>query len=112
MPAYVLQGNRKLSILHARLRNNCRELNGDLYPNHLRNDSICACGNSNESSLHFLLECERFGNQRILMFRETKPFHPLSVNYLLFGKSNLSNDENTLLFQAVHRYIKNTKRFV
>ena len=29
-----------------------------------------------------------------------------------FGKPNLSNDDNTLLFQAVHRYIKNTKRFV
>ena len=26
--------------------------------------------------------------------------------YLLFGKTNLSNDENTLLFRAVHRYIK------
>ena len=112
VPAYFLQGNRKFSILHARLRNNCSDLNGDLYLNHLRNDSICACGNSNESSLHFLLECERFSNQRILMFRETRPFHPLSVNYLLFGKPNLSNDENTLLFQAVHRYIKNTKRFV
>ena len=112
VPAYFLQGNRKFSILHARLRNNCSDLNGDLYLNHLRNDSICACGNSNESSLHFLLECERFSNQRILMFRETRPFHPLSVNYLLFGKPNLSNDENTLLFQAVLRYIKNTKRFV
>ena len=93
VPAYFLQGNRKLSILHARLRNNCSDLNGDLYLNHSRNDSICACGNSNESSLHFLLECERFSNQRILMFRETRPFHPLSVNYLLFGKPNLSNDK-------------------
>ena len=26
--------------------------------------------------------------------------------YLLFGKTNLSNDENTLLFRAVYRYIK------
>ena len=43
---------------------------------------------------------------KILLLRETRPFHPLSVNYLLFGKPNLSNDENTLLFLAVHRYIK------
>ena len=56
---------------------------------------------SYESSLHFLLKCERFSNRRILMFRETRHFHPLSVNYLLFGKPNLPNDENTLLFQAV-----------
>ena len=74
--------------------------------NHLRNDSISACGNSNGSSLHFLLECERFSTQRILMFRETRPFHPLSVNYIHFGNPNLSNDENTVLFQTVHRYIK------
>ena len=53
--------------------------------------------------LERVLEWKRFSNQRILMF---------SVNYLLFGKPNLSNDENTLLFQAVHRYIKNTKRFL
>ena len=59
-----------------------------------------------------VLEYKRFSNQRILMFRETRPFHPLSVNYLLFGNPILSNDDNTLLFQAVHRYIKNTKRFV
>ena len=99
------------SILHARLRNNCSDLNEDLYLNHLQSDGICACGNNNESALHFFLECERFNDQRILMFRETRLFHPLSVNYLLFGKPNISNEENFLLFQAFQRYIKNTKRF-
>ena len=33
--AYFLQENRKLLILHARARNNCSDLNGDLYLNHL-----------------------------------------------------------------------------
>ena len=78
----------------------------------IRNDSFCACGNSNELSLHFLPGCEEFSNQRILTFRETRPFHPLSVNYLLFGRPNFTNEENTFLFQAVYRYIKNTKRFI
>ena len=50
--------------------------------------------------------CERFNDERILMFRETRLFHPLSVNYLLFGKPSISNEENFLLFQAVQRYIK------
>ena len=35
VPIYYIQGNRKLSILHARLRNHCSNLNLDLYNNHI-----------------------------------------------------------------------------
>ena len=73
------------------------DLNEDRYFNNLRSDGVCACGNNNEFPLRFFLECERFNDQRILMFRETRLFHPLSVNYLLFGKPNISNEENFLL---------------
>ena len=33
--AHFLQGNRKLLILYARIRNNCSDLDRDLYLNHL-----------------------------------------------------------------------------
>ena len=36
-------GNRYISVLHARLRNNCSHLNEDLYINHLRLDPMCDC---------------------------------------------------------------------
>ena len=42
IPDYFLKGKKKLSILHARLRSNCSDLNEDLYLNHLWSDGICA----------------------------------------------------------------------
>ena len=45
------------------------------------------------------------------MFHETRKYHPLSLNALLYGKSSLSDDDNFILFQAVQQYIKDTRRF-
>ena len=39
VPIFYLAGNRRLSLLHARLRNTCSNLNYDLFLNHLRLDS-------------------------------------------------------------------------
>ena len=46
-------GNRYLSIIHARIRNNCSNLNNDLFLNHLKSDPICACGTGAEDAEHF-----------------------------------------------------------
>ena len=43
VPKYFIDGKRKFSIIHARLRNLCSNLNYDLFYNHLRPDSICDC---------------------------------------------------------------------
>ena len=45
-------GNRYISVLHARLRNNCSHLNEDLYMNYLRLDPICDCNNGVENAEH------------------------------------------------------------
>ena len=45
------------------------------------------------------------------MFRETHSFHPLNLNKLLTGDSNLTIENNAKIFEAVQKYIKNTKRF-
>lgn len=36
---------------------------------------------------------------------------PISLNLLLFGDSNISYANNMKLFDCVHRYISQTKRF-
>ena len=46
-------------------------------------------------------ECANYSNLREIMFRQTRKYHPLSLNTVLFGKSTLSDDDNVLLFQAV-----------
>ena len=50
-------------------------------------------------------------NQRVTLFRSTRFVHPLSIDKVLFGDSNISIEENISLFKAVHQYIKDTRRF-
>ena len=64
-PSYFMKGQRRLSVLHARIRNNCSDLNRDLYQNHLTNDPSCSCGNDNENALHYFFECENYTYARI-----------------------------------------------
>ena len=83
-------GNRNISVLHARLRNNCSNLNEDLYQTHLRLDPMCECGNEIENAEHYFFKCSRYKDIRAWLFRATRAFHPLSVRKLLFGIANLS----------------------
>ena len=59
VPIYYIQGNRKLSVLHARLRYHCINLNLDLYNNHIQDHPLCGCLSNVESAEHFF-ECTRF----------------------------------------------------
>ena len=79
---------------------------------HLRLDPICDCysGVKNAEHFFFFFNCYRFSDLRISLFRATRQFHPLSIDKILFGSANLPFDQNCLLFEAVHTYIKNTKR--
>ena len=53
IPNIYCIGNRNISVLHARLRNKCSNLNEDLYQNHLRLDPMCECGNESENAKHY-----------------------------------------------------------
>ena len=89
VPRHYLTGPRKLSVLHTRLRNNCSNLNFDLYSSHLSAYPDCKCGAISEDTELYFSQCVNFTEMRIKMFR----FHPLSVNLLLFGSDNLNYDE-------------------
>ena len=60
VPSYYMQGNRRLSILHARLRNNCSDFNNDLYMNHLTASPACTVGEGIENAEHYFFNCNRF----------------------------------------------------
>lgn len=111
VPAYFISGSRTFSVYHARLRNNCSDLNADLFYNHLKNDKRCQCGYETENAEHYLLKCTLFSEQRLRLFRSTSEFLPLSLQTLLFGNEQLSCDENARIFEAVQTFIKETKRF-
>ena len=111
VPKFYNSGQRPLCIIHTRIRNNCSNLNSDLFDNHLRESASCDCGCENENAEHYLFICNRFSDLRIQMFHSLRRYHPLSVNKLLFGDSLLSDKDNEIIFEAVQTYIKNTHRF-
>ena len=109
---YYIQGNRWLSIHRARLRNQCTNLNKDLFHNHLKLSSACDCGSNVEDTEHYFFKCSIFTGQCTALFRSTRQFHSLSINMLLYGSEILSDDQNVNLFKAVHEFIKDTKCFL
>ena len=59
-PSYYNTGDRYLSVLHARIRNKCSNLNNDLFNNHLRPTSECNCNQGIEDAEHFFLSLSAF----------------------------------------------------
>jgi hypothetical protein len=68
-PEYYGEGSRKLSILHARLRHQCSLLNSDLFRINITNDPKCQRGAPFEDSIHYLMECSLYQNERDCLFR-------------------------------------------
>ena len=94
------------------MRNNCSNLNYDLFLNKLRLNAACEkCGHEREDAEHYFMQCPSYTNERLLLFRATRHIHPLSVNTLLQGKDSRPDEENIFIFNQVQIYIKNTKRF-
>ena len=110
-PKHYYYGNRKLQMLHARLRTNCSALNADLFHKNIIDSPLCNACTVAETSRHYLLQCPRFIPQRNDMYASLTNFQPITVNLLLFGNDSLTYEENTNIFDAVHTYILRSKRF-
>ena len=110
VPAYFLLGERYLQIIHARLKNHCSILNDDLFNNLLDQNRFCDCSGEVENAEHFFFECQFYTDQRRILLTSTHSFQPLNTQLLLRGSNNISNDENAIIYLAVQRYIKDTKR--
>jgi hypothetical protein len=83
-PEYYGEWSRKLSILHARLRHQCSSLNSDLYPINITNDPKCQCGAPYADSIHYLMECPLYQNERYCLFRNLRETNK-NTETLLFG---------------------------
>ena len=109
---YYYYGERWASVHHARMRIGCSKLNSDLcYNLHVINNPTCQCGAPSETSYHYLFECPLFANERVTMFNTISHITRITLKVLLFGKSELTLDQNQTIFEAVHTFIKSTQRF-
>ncbi len=111
VPLHYLKGDRFVSVIHARLRNNCSNLNSDLCNNHIRDDPYCDCAEIVEDAEHYFFMCPKFQHQRTVLLQSLQNYSPLNTTDLLKGKPQLPHAANYTIFSAVHSYIKATKRF-
>ena len=101
MASFYNIGDRKSNIIHTKLRHRCSGLHADLFRVNLKNDPCCVCGHLFEDVIHFLLECPRYQHDRISLFNYFNKIVPISIEYILFGCNEISEDLNTLLFKSV-----------
>ena len=97
-------------VLHIRSRTKFSSLNDDLFQKHINDSPLCLCGNV-EKTDHYLLRCRFYHAQRAELIHEISQHTPVTLQILLFGNPLLSLPTNTLIFEAVHKYIIDMKRF-
>jgi hypothetical protein len=109
-------GERKVSIVHARMRTKCSYLKAHLYHElHVIDSPLCLCGSGDEEdNKHFLLICTKYNEAREIMRTSWANLNldwPPPVDYLLFGIPDLPHPVNIHIFSIVHQYLYDSERF-
>lgn len=109
-PKYFYFGDRKLQILHTRLRTKCSSLNYHLFLKNISPSPLCECGQM-ETNFHYFFECNRFRTCREKLLGNLNNFD-ITLNTLLFGNPDISDTDNANIFKHVHTFISESKRFL
>ena len=59
VPIYYTRGDRYMSVMHARIRNNCSNRSYDLFINHLSPNQLCSCNLEMEHTGHFFFSLSK-----------------------------------------------------
>ncbi len=118
IPKHYYWGNRKLSILHTKLRLGCSDLMYDKHIIGLTNNNLCTCGEIEDAN-HYLLECgsnlvskvKMLDNITALLEANNLTEDDIDIRLLLYGSDNLNYEANTQLFSYVQTFIGESKRF-
>ena len=110
IPRYCYAGNRRAQVIHTRLRTKCSSLNDDLFQKRINDSPLCLCGNMVNTD-HYFLRCRFYCAQRAELIHKISQHTTDTLHILLFGNPLLFLPSNTLIFEAVHKYITDTKRF-
>ena len=104
-------GDRKIQILHTRIRNKCSALNHHLFLKNIVTSPLCDCGHI-ESSQQYFLECVLYQQIRHrLMNRIIRLTRTVTLAVLLYGDNNLTLHDNISIFDEVHAFIRDSKHF-
>jgi hypothetical protein len=97
-----------ISILYG---HQCSPLGADLFRTNIINDPSCPCGCPLEDVIHYLLERPLDTNAGMELFMNITPYTVISIETLLFGSDNLTDETNLLVFTNVQQYIYHNNRF-
>ena len=93
------------------MRNNCSDLESDIYLNHVSETDKCELCNETEDVEHYIFKCLKYNVQRVKLSRSTNSMHPLNSKLLLYGDPQYSIEQNISIVAAVHQFIQSTKSF-
>ena len=100
IPKFYYVGERRVQILHTRLRTKCNSLNYYIFTKNLTDSPLCRCG-SVENTEHYLLQYRLYRQPRTEMLNSISQVCHVTLDVLLFGDSSMSNEANTTIFLSV-----------
>ena len=103
-------GIRRLQVIHTRIRTNCSALSQHLFSKNIIESPDCRCG-SVESSSHFFLNCPLYDHIRPSLVNVVSNHSSVSIEHILYGDMTKDIVINKLIFNAVHEFIRDSKRF-
>ena len=106
--------NRKAGIIHCQFRLGCSDLKAHLFNLHVVDDPYCICSDLVEDCNHFFFHCRLYEDQRVILFAnlaELCPDRIFSIDMLLHGCDNFSDEQNLELANLVEIYISDSSRF-
>ena len=110
VPLFYLDGERIGQIYHSRLRMDCSSLNHHLFSKNIIDSPLCICGIP-ETTKHYLFDCNRYSNLRQEMMQSISQLCEPTLNALLYGVTDLSDETIRQLFIIIQEYILRTIRF-
>ena len=110
IPMHYYDCERTLTVLPARFRMHCSNLNEHLYAKNISESPYCQCGEI-EDTYHFFYICPIYNEKRAILFDNLSSFQPITLQLLLFGVKDGSYEENSLIFKHVQSFIRDSHRF-
>ena len=112
IPKHYYSGIRKNQIWHTRIRTGCSSHKNDLFLKNIIDSPLCTCNSGEvENAYHFFFICQLYNHLRVELRHSIAQYCDVTLNVLLRGDERLSTNINSIIFEAVHKYIQKSKRF-
>ena len=112
IPKHYYSGIRKNQIWHTRIRTGCSSLKNDLFLKNIIDTPLCTCNSGEvENAYHFFFISQLYNHLRVELRQSIAQYCNMTLDVLLRGDERLSTNINSIIFEAVHKYIQKSKRF-